>query len=66
MALRGRLAMGGLAFAMLMAAESGLAPASGQSLAGFVAAMATPAGALGLAGQIGFAIVPALRGQVRG
>ena len=44
MALRGRTAMGALAFALLMAAEAGL----------------------GLAGQIGFAILPALRGQPRG
>lgn len=66
MALRGRLAMGTLAFALLMVAETGLALAFGQTLRGFLAAMATPEGRLGLAGQIGFAILPALRGQPRG
>lgn len=64
LALPGRVAMGGLAFALLMGAEAGLALAPGQTLAGFVAAMATPAGAVGLAGQIGFAILPALRHRV--
>ena len=59
--LPGRVAMGGLAFALLMAAEAGLVLLFGQSPARFVDAMATPAGALGLAGQIGFAILPALR-----
>lgn len=62
----GRLAMGALAFGMLMAAEAGLALVSGQTLADFANAMSTPAGALGLAGQIGFAILPALRGQASG
>lgn len=64
--LPGRLAMGALAFALLMAAEASLALALGQALAGFVAAMAAPAGALGLAGQIGFAILPAIRAQPGG
>jgi len=64
--MRGRRATGGGAFALLMAAEAGLALLSGQTLAQFAAAMATPAGALGLAGQIGFAILPALRGHATG
>ncbi len=62
MALGGRVAMGGMAFALLMAAEAGLAAVLfGQPLAGFLAAFATLPGALGLAGQIGFAVIPALR-----
>ncbi|MGL6210055.1 MAG: hypothetical protein ACRC14_09530 [Paracoccaceae bacterium] len=61
-----RLGMGVLAFCFLLAAEAALALTLGQTLLQFVAAMATPVGALGLAGQIGFAIIPALRGQVRG
>lgn len=56
-----RLAMGAVAFALLMAAEALLARAFGQSPAAWLAALATPAGALGLAGQAAFALVPALR-----
>ncbi len=63
---RGRLAMGGMAFALLMAAEAGLAMLFGQTFAMFLTAMTTPAGLLGLSGQIGFAIIPALRGQLTG
>jgi hypothetical protein len=58
---RGCLAMGSLAFALLILAEAGLALATGQTLRGFLAAMATPHGALGLAGQLVFAALPALR-----
>jgi hypothetical protein len=58
---RGRLAMGALAFGLLILAEAGLALATGQTLRGFLAAMATPHGALGLAGQLVFATLPALR-----
>jgi hypothetical protein len=56
-----RLAMGAVAFAFLMVAELALTVALGGTPCGFVAGMASAAGALGLAGQIGFAIVPALR-----
>jgi len=59
--LRDRIAMGALAFALLMLAEAGLALATGQNLRGFLGDMATPAGALGLAGQLAFAALPALR-----
>ena len=57
-----RLAMGALAFVILMLAEAMLANLLfGQTLIGFVSAMVTPPGALGLAGQIGFAVIPAFR-----
>ena len=60
--LRALAAMGALAFALLMLAESTLATlAFGQTLPEWFAALATPAGALGLAAQIGFAAIPALR-----
>ncbi len=59
--LHGRLAMGALAFGILMLAELALALALGQTPRQFLAAMASPAGALGLAGQLGFALIPALR-----
>ena len=56
------LAMGGLAFAFLMLAEFALAwLLSGQTPAAYAATLATGPGALGLAGQIGFALIPALR-----
>lgn len=57
-ALRLRIAMGGFAFALLMAAEAGLGAALGAAP---FAGLATPAGALGLAGQFLFAAFPALR-----
>jgi hypothetical protein len=66
MALPARVAMGGIAFLLLMTAEAALAAVlSGQSLADFVAAFATLPGALGLAGQIGFAVIPAMAGGAR-
>jgi hypothetical protein len=62
-----RLAMGALAFVCLMALELILATGLlGRPLNGVLAAMATLPGLVGLAGQIGFALVPALRGQPRG
>jgi hypothetical protein len=57
-----RIAMGGIAFGLLMVAELALAVVLfGQTPGEHFAAMATLPGALGLAGQIGFAAVPALR-----
>jgi hypothetical protein len=57
-----RAKMGMLAFAILMVAELALAIfAFGQSPGSYFAGMVTPAGVLGLAGQIGFALVPVLR-----
>ena len=62
-----RLAMGGLAFALLMLAEAGLGiTLFGRTLSGIMAAITTLPGLVGLAGQIGFALVPALRGQTSG
>jgi hypothetical protein len=61
------LAMGGLAFVLLMLVEFALAYLlSGQTPASYVATFLTAPGALGLAGQAGFALVPALRAQPRG
>lgn len=64
--LSDRLAMGALAFALLMLAELALALAFGQTPARFLADLATPPGALGLVGQIGFGLIPALRRHARG
>jgi hypothetical protein len=50
-----------LSFALLMVAELATALAFGQTPAQFLTAMATPEGALGLTGQIGFGLIPALR-----
>jgi hypothetical protein len=56
------LAMGSLAFLFLMLAEFTLAwLLSGQTPAAYAATFVTAPGALGLAGQIGFALIPALR-----
>jgi hypothetical protein len=65
LSLPARLQMGALAFALLMLAELLTALAFGQTPARFLQAMTTPAGALGLAGQIGFGLIPPLR-QPRG
>lgn len=62
-----RLAMGALAFALLMLAETLLGlTLFGRTIAEILAPMATRPGLVGLAGQIGFGLVPALRGQPRG
>jgi hypothetical protein len=61
------LAMGGLAFGVLMLAEFALAFAlSGQTPPAYAATFLTGPGALGLAGQLGFALIPALRSQASG
>ena len=61
------LALGALAFLILMLAEFALARLlSGQTPAAYAATFLTAPGALGLAGQIGFALIPALRAQARG
>jgi len=60
------LAMGVLAFGILMVLEAGLAVlVFGQTLTPYLASMATPSGALGLAGQFIFAFVPAIQHRVR-
>jgi hypothetical protein len=65
--LPGRIAMGGFAFVVLMLAEFALATfLFGQTTADYLAAFAKPAGGLGLAGQIAFAVIPALRPQAKG
>jgi hypothetical protein len=57
-----RAAMGGVAFLLLLGAEAGLGAAVfGQPLAVQVAALARPAGALGLAGQVAFGLLPLAR-----
>lgn len=57
---RGReaLAMGGLAFALLMAAECGLAAILGQNPAQWLTGFRQPQAMLGLAGQVAFALLP--------
>jgi hypothetical protein len=62
-----RLAMGGLAFALLVLVETVLGiTLFGRTVAEILAGMATLPGLVGLAGQISFGLVPALRGQPRG
>lgn len=57
-----RLAMGLAAFAVLMGAELGLALfVFARSAGDFLAGFAAPAGALGLAGQIAFGLMPLAR-----
>jgi hypothetical protein len=52
------LAMGAMAFALLMASEALLAVWIGEGVAVWLAGMASTAGAIGLAGQVGFAVMP--------
>lgn len=53
------LAMGLIAFALLMLAELALAQLlAGQSPRQWAESLTNPAGALGLAGQVGFALMP--------
>jgi hypothetical protein len=58
-----RLAMGGLAFVLLQAAEVALASAFGTSPTAYVAALAIPRGALGFAAQVVFALIPLFVGR---
>jgi hypothetical protein len=54
-----RCVMGAVAFVVLMVAELLLAIlAFGRSAAGFVAAFSSPAGAIGFAAQVVFALFP--------
>ena len=53
--------LGALAFGILMLLELATALAFGQGVTQFLAAMTTPPGALGLAGQIGFGLIPLVR-----
>ena len=56
-----RPGLGLASFLMLMLLELATALALGQSLIQFLAAMTTLPGALGLAGQIGFGLIPLVR-----
>lgn len=59
-----RLAMGAIAFVLLIGAEVALGVFGfGRTLPDQIAAMATPAGLAGLAAQIGFGLFPLLRGS---
>ncbi|WP_305097882.1 hypothetical protein [Croceibacterium aestuarii] len=57
-AAREALAMGALAFALLLAAELLLALALGGSAGEWLAGLGRTPGLLGLAGQVGFALMP--------
>lgn len=59
--LAARGAMGALALALLLVAEYALARGFGQSSAEYLARLASPAGALGLAGQALFGLMPLIR-----
>ena len=56
--MTGRAVMGGTAFLWLMLAEFALALAFGRAPGTYLASFVTPAGLLGLAGQLGFAAIP--------
>jgi hypothetical protein len=60
--IQARVVMGAVAFALLMAAELGVAIlAFGRTAAEHAASYASARGALGLAAQIGFALLPLLQ-----
>jgi hypothetical protein len=59
-----RLLMGAVAFAILMSAELGVSVLIfGRSVADFVAGYLSIPGAIGLAAQLAFGVVPAIQGQ---
>ncbi len=59
--LADRLLMGGLAFVLLLCAEAALSVVGfGQTLTGFLRGYVDPQKWIGLAGQIAFALMPAL------
>lgn len=61
-----RLLMGVAAFALLIAAEVALSVyAFGQTAAAWAGSLGTPAGLLGLAGQVGFGMIPAVQAALR-
>jgi hypothetical protein len=59
--LSARLAMGGVALALLAGAEALLGAGLGRPPAAQLAALGTPPGALGLAGQVAFGLLPAVQ-----
>lgn len=64
LALPQRIAVGTIAFLLTMASEVVLsALIQGQSAGEWAATVATPIGLVGLAGQLGFAAIPALMGK---
>lgn len=66
LAQRHRAGMAILAFLLLMLAELMTALALGQTVAQFLHAMTTTPGLVGLAGQIGFGLIPLLGPYPRG
>ena len=59
------LAVGAFAFALLMVCEASLAVLIfGQTPGQYGAGLLTPSGALGLAGQIAFGLIPAVRARL--
>jgi hypothetical protein len=57
-----RMLMGTVAFALLMLAEAALSVLLfGRTLSDFLGGLATPQGALGLAGQVAFGLMPVVR-----
>ena len=59
-AISDRLLMGAIAFILLMTGETLLGLGFGRSLAAQWADLKTPAGTAGLAGQVGFGLIPFL------
>ncbi len=61
-----RVFLGGAAFALLIIAEVALSVwAFGLTVRGWAGSLGTPAGLLGLAGQVGFGAVPAIQAALR-
>ena len=61
-----RMIIGAIAFVLTMASEAALSTVlPGASASVWAACLVTPLGLLGLAGQIGFAIIPIFAGRVR-
>jgi hypothetical protein len=58
-----RLAIGLIALLLLLSAECGLGAMMGLSPMQWIASWSTPAGAAGLAGQLLFALLPAIAGE---
>ena len=64
LALPQRIAVGAIAFVLTMASEVVLsALMRGQDVGEWAATVVTPIGLVGLAGQLGFAAIPALNGM---
>ena len=62
-----RSAMGAVAFVLLITAELAIVmPLRGMATEDYVGHLMTGAGALGLAGQVGYALIPVLQGLVDG